>query len=390
MSEIYRDDLHDIGHGTDALWLGVYHNIEDRGYGHDRLQYFERGDLADIGYGRDELVELLRFNVEDHGYGSDELSGAATLRTFLVDRGRGRDQIIGKLKLFVEDAGSGRDELAISVRHNLVDLGRGSDELQGQRYGVGRLSDQGRGRDILVRIQRDFLEDVGQGRDEVLQRMRSRGFLADAGHGSDEFFAKLHASSILRLVDHGRGDDEILQHVHARDFIAEDGTGWDEIQQSGDFGQAWTANVDTWAMSRYAPFTALGVAVVDGVAHLLTADGVYALDGAGEQMHAWLSSGKMDLTGRTLAIPIESHLEYELSGATNEAGVEVTTTHDGVAPQSWLYPVDRKKADTLTNTRARFGRGLRGRHFAYTLRLTGERAYINDWSVLAAPSKRTL
>ena len=47
-------------------------------------------------------------------------------------------------------------------------------------------------------------------------------------------------------------------------------------------------------------------------------------------------------------------------------------------------------ADALTNARAVFGRGLRGRHFAYTLRLKGQRAYINDWSVLTAASKRSI
>ena len=36
------------------------------------------------------------------------------------------------------------------------------------------------------------------------------------------------------------------------------------------------------------------------------------------------------------------------------------------------------------------GRGLRGRHFGYTLRLKGQHAYINDWTVLTAASKRSI
>ena len=31
MSETYRDDLSDVGHGSDALWLGLRHNVVDQG-----------------------------------------------------------------------------------------------------------------------------------------------------------------------------------------------------------------------------------------------------------------------------------------------------------------------------------------------------------------------
>ena len=72
------------------------------------------------------------------------------------------------------------------------------------------------------------------------------------------------------------------------------------------------------------------------------------------------------------------------------ASVAVTTTQAG-ASTTYTYPLDaRPVADALTNARAVFGRGLHGRHFAYTLRLTGQRAYINDWSVLVTTGKRSI
>ena len=95
----------------------------------------------------------------------------------------------------------------------------------------------------------------------------------------------------------------------------------------------------------------------------------------------------MDMTGDVLAHPLEAHIEYELRGT---ATFDVTTTQAGT-PATYSYPLNaRPTADALTNARAVFGRGLRGRHFAYTLRLTGQQAYINDWSVLVAPSKRSI
>ena len=58
--------------------------------------------------------------------------------------------------------------------------------------------------------------------------------------------------------------------------------------------------------------------------------------------------------------------------------------------QSWTYTLPAELAGTLTNGRFKFGRGLRGRHFAFTLRLDGTRGYINDWQTLFAKSQRRI
>ena len=140
-------------------------------------------------------------------------------------------------------------------------------------------------------------------------------------------------------------------------------------------------------MSRFAPFTFTSLAVIDGVLYGCNSQGVFALDGSSETMTAELRTGAMDMTGGVLAHPLEAHVEYELRGT---ATFDVTTTQAGT-PATYSYPLNaRPVANALTNARAVFGRGLRGRHFAYTLRLTGQQAYINDWSVLVAPSKRSI
>ena len=58
--------------------------------------------------------------------------------------------------------------------------------------------------------------------------------------------------------------------------------------------------------------------------------------------------------------------------------------------QSWTYTLPAELAGTLTNGRFKFGRGLRGRHFSFTLRLDGTRGYINDWQTLFAKSQRRI
>ncbi|MBX6209533.1 hypothetical protein ISD46_33795, partial [Pseudomonas aeruginosa] len=55
---------------------------------------------------------------------------------------------------------------------------------------------------------------------------------------------------------------------------------------------------------------------------------------------------------------------------------------------TYSYPLESEPADELTNGRFKFGRGLRGRHFTFTLRLTGRHGYINDLSVESAPTNR--
>lgn len=189
------------------------------------------------------------------------------------------------------------------------------------------------------------------------------------------------------VVERFRLYDEASGTLRARNLVTDELALWDEVLQTGDYGQAWTASTDSWAMSRFAPFTFTSLAMIDGVAYGCNGQGVFALDGDAEAMTAELRTGALDMTGGVLCHPLEAHIEYELRGAAQFC---VTTTQSGM-PMTYAYPLNgRPTAGALTNARAEFGRGLRGRHFAYTLRLTGQRAYINDWSVLVAPSKRSI
>jgi hypothetical protein len=141
-------------------------------------------------------------------------------------------------------------------------------------------------------------------------------------------------------------------------------------------------------MSRYAPFTFNGLAVIDGVLYGTTADGVYALSARGEAIEARMATGKVDMGKGVLVHPVAAYLEYELD-ADGAAVMDVTTTQSGTA-ETYSYPLESEPAAELTNGRIVFGRGLRGRHFSFTLRLTARHAYINDLRVESAPTKRSV
>jgi hypothetical protein len=149
-------------------------------------------------------------------------------------------------------------------------------------------------------------------------------------------------------------------------------------------GMAWTANTETWAMSRYAPYSFTSVVVIDGQLFASGPDGVYALSGGTEQITANIRTAKVDVGKGALAHPLNAYLEYELVGT---ATMSVSQTQAG-AVERYSYVLPQKAAQELTNGRFTFGRGLRGRHFTFELTMTGQRGYINDLSVLVAPTKR--
>ena len=149
---------------------------------------------------------------------------------------------------------------------------------------------------------------------------------------------------------------------------------------------AWTASVDGWGMSRYLSLPFQGVAVINGLLHGWSRNGVFVLDGIDENMTAWVSTGKVDVGQGILAHPVAAYLEYELAD-DGVAELVVSSTQSG-QKREFVYSLAAERSNELTNGRFVLGRGLRGRHFGFELRLMGKQAHINDWSLDVVPTKR--
>lgn len=160
----------------------------------------------------------------------------------------------------------------------------------------------------------------------------------------------------------------------------------DDYSKEKQYGYAWTANVDTWAMSRYQDYGFSELAVINGVLYGVAEDGVHQLD-AKELIEAKLVTGPLDLGQGRLVHPLGAYLEYELSGNTRKLEIGVSTTQSGTK-QTYYYLLPTEKADYLTNGRVLFGRGLRGRHFAFEIKISGEHGYINDLNIDVSATKR--
>ena len=184
----------------------------------------------------------------------------------------------------------------------------------------------------------------------------------------------------LGIVELNRGKNIAKQLLNDLVFIE------DDYSREKQYGYAWTANVDTWAMSRYQDYSFSELVVIDGVLYGVSEDGVYQLD-AKELIEAKLVTGQLDLGQGQLVHPLGAYLEYELSGNTRKLEIGVSTTQSGTK-QTYYYLLPIEKADYLTNGRVLFGRGLRGRHFAFEIKISDEHGYINDLSIDMTATKR--
>ena len=388
MSETYRDDVNDTAVAIDSTWMRMRSIVESTGRGRDVLLFGLSMLIVDGAMASDAIMDRVRTVVAETAVGADEVIDHARTGNLIVERANGADEAIGRTLVLLVEQGRGADELAVGVRQITAETGRGSDVVIDQRYAADVVADSSRGRDVLMMIQRTLVDDIGHGADLVLDRAKAKALTTEVAHGEDGVLDSVKARPVV-LVDVARGVDEVLQHVKASTMVNDlPAVGWDEIVHTGGLiGQAWTADASSWAMCRYQPFAFTGLTVIDGVVYATAPDGIYALDGADEHMVAEVRTGLIDMSGEKLALPVESHIEYELSGT---ATMDVTQTQSGQR-QTFNYPLQgRPVADALTNARFEFGRGLLGRHFAYTLRLDGKSAYINDWKVLALPSNRSI
>ena len=381
----YRDDVNETLVLEDVPRTGQRSRPEDTVRFADATQYALRGVPEDdillvetwreaVGRRQDEALEL-----------ADQLSHRVTKRTRITDSIRLRDAWRWKALTSLLDTVVLHDATASST-FSRTGEGLGlSDQFTGQRRVRSFVEDTITLGDRQTRLQREQVQDSVVLAEAAKGALHARNWVLEAlalsADPQADYTTGAHVVERLRITD------EVVGLLRANNRVDERVLLWDEVLQTGDYGQAWTASTDSWAMSRFAPFTLTSLAVIDGVLCGCNSQGVFALDGSSETMTAELRTGAMDMTGGVLAHPLEAHIEYELRGT---ATFDVTTTQAGT-PTTFSYPLNaRPTANALTNARAVFGRGLRGRHFAYTLRLTGQQAYINDWSVLVAPSKRSI
>ena len=379
----YRDDTQETAVASDFTWAGMGSIAEESARIVGTLAFGLMVMHASSAVAADEVFDSAVGIIVEQAVASDAVLDAKRAQSLTDERGKVAERWSGVLRVVHEDAATASDTTLDAVRAVTVEQARIADEVIPQRRVAVLVSETARASDTTSQVATELLEDSAAAADEATGRLRAKVLAVESATLADETFGGQQAAA--PVVERARIAATVTDHLAARDIVAdgaaaEDGT-WSNLP---DAGQAWTANTDTWAMSRYAPYSFSGLAVIDGMAYGMAADGVYALDGGAETISGRIQTGKLDIGQGGLVHPLAAYLEYELDGT---AEMDVTTTQSGAA-ETYTYDLPAESAGELTNGRFVFGRGLRGRHFSFALRITGTHGYINDLSVNSAPTKR--
>lgn len=260
---------------------------------------------------------------------SDEVSGLRKTQALLHDRVKISDDLFGVRRIQIEDFATISDEA----------------------FGTRKLTE-------LVDVQANLV-------DEIIQTNRQFEMIFDTFKVSDQSYGTLKAESLA--VETLLIEDDVVGENLISDW-------------------AWTGNTDTWGMSRYSDYPYSELTVIDGTLYGVTVNGIYALD-SDQKLVGKFTTAKIDIGEGGLVHPNAAYLEYVLSGDDKELGITVSTTQSG-DERKYTYYLPKENSNYLTNGRVIFGRGLRGRHFAFELSVRATNAQINDLSIDFTKTKR--
>lgn len=381
----YRDDSVDLAVASDSTWLGLS-AITESAAKIAAVLLVAIGVLhADGATAADEVVDRRTFLVEDVAQAADEAPGRMRAAVLLADSARVTDSLSGARALLHEDSAQLAELVSHTIGAVLDDGATAADAVQAARTSRATSIDAARITDEAVHRTRESVADTATAGDAALGRLSGFSLTTDAATIAETVEDDRSAPAML-AIDSARGASLVIDRLHASDLV--DDLALADALMVGEvgIGQAWTAGVDGWAMTRYAPYAFQQLAAIDGVAYGVTEAGVFALDGGAGEIEAIVTTGKLDIGSGVLAHPIALYAQGELDGA---AEVAVTTTQRGTTEQ-YDYPLQMRPGPEMTAGRAVFGRGLRGARFAFELRVSGERALFNDLRIEAMPTKRRM
>ena len=321
--------------------------------------------------------------VSDSAKASDIVT--AIIKDMADDSAGASDSVSDKLRAvqIIDEQAAVVDELVSTTAYLIEDSARAYGQAYGSRNVVSDISEYATLEDSLLFNRTDIIDDSIAISDYTAGKWIARGVLVDSAVISDEVLDSITQNAVT--IDSIAISDEVVDKLDARVLIIDGAVIEDTVVNIGGHqGQAWTANVDSWAMSRYNPYNYNRLVVINDVLYGEADDGIYRLDQEVSPVVAIVKTGKMDLGNGQLTHPATAYLEYELEGS---ASMTVHSTQKGVE-QQYIYMLPSEVAGKLTNGRFIFGRGLRGRHFAFELIMIGTHGYINDLSIEHMPTSR--
>ncbi len=379
----YRDDTQETAVAGDSTWVRLRALVEDAALAAAALVVGLAVLHADTATAADQVADFALQVADDTAQAHDAAPGTLRAAVVAADVARAGDASALRLREQLDDTATARDAAISKLSSQMGDSAAAGEAVQAVLHARDTLASAAGAVDFSGQFAADQPADAARAGDAVADHLAGRDEVAASATVSDEV-AEVIRTRGQPLEEVARAEDATTGALHARNLLQDTALADDEAINGGVQGQAWTANSTTWAMSRYAPYTFTSLAVIDGALHGVADDGVYALDGGAAPVDGRITTGMLDIGQGGLVHPIQALTSLELDGTVEMA---VTTTQAGY-PQTYTYPLARATPFSLGGGRFVFGRGLRGRHFAFELRVSGLDAYINDLSVTATQTKR--
>ena len=304
------------------------------------------------------------------------INDSLKLRDSLQSLSRSHDLIEESLVL----ADSTRDKLKTLI---VESLGLGQ-ELEQYNRVVSRVSDRFKLQDNVARIVRERVEESFRISDEFKKLSDTVELVIETMTFTDHVYGqrtvKSLAESSLGFSASVEGVKQAFSSVTELLFLD------DEYQDGQEIIGAWTTTADGWNMSRYYDYPYEQLIAIGDKLYGVTSNGIEELKHGAQSITAKIKTAKLDLGDGGLIHPESMILEYSLDG---QLSVDVGTTQTGYQ-QTFNYVLRKEPSDYLTNGRVIFGRGLRGRHFEFSVNIEGSTAYINDMVVNITKTKRRI
>lgn len=375
---IYRDDALENIFLSDSTWLRLKVIAEDRIVFADIAATTLKVFSEDSFTLADELSQSGAISIAADGFSlSDQITGQRIARGIISDQIKLFDAAYRFKAENTQDQFT-LDDFTLSTTLTLsTDSIHFVESISSQRYSRILSNDQFKLVDLVNTVASEQVIDSILLGDFTQDKLRTQSYLIDSISFGDQDLSSVqlysHAIDTLRLGDSTQS--KLTGRTDSHDYLSLH----DEIKDSKVYGQAWTANTDTWAMSRYMPFSFDGLTIINDKLYGWNDKGVFLMDKPDHLINGLIETGKLDF-GDSLVHPTAAYLEYEMSGQGKELSIAVTSTQSG-KPTTYTYMLPNEEADHLTNGRVLFGRGLRGRHFSFTISIAATSAQINALSM---------
>lgn len=275
---------------------------------------------------------------------------------------------------------STRDKLKTLI---VETLGLGQD-LEQYNQVVSQVSESFKLHDLAVRIVSDTIEDTIRFGDEFQKLSDTVELVVESLVFSDQVSGQRKVRS---LAESSLSFSELVEGAkRAKSSVTELVFLDAEYSDNQNIVGAWTTTADGWNMSRYYDYPYEQLIVIGDKLYGVTSNGIEELKHGAQSITAKIKTAKLDLGDGGLIHPESMILEYSLDG---QLSVDVGTTQTGYQ-QTFNYVLRKEPSDYLTNGRVIFGRGLRGRHFEFSVNIQGTTAYINDMVVNITKTKRRI